>query len=259
VFIQDLEAVLGEEEKNVHEGVVHVRLAFADELFHVADFFRLELGSHLCLHPVSEIVESFSVIAVDFFVFVVGLPERVVVSHAFFYVDAESDRLGDLNKTLEAERAVSGVVVAVTDSSAFSFLSSLSVDFALADRSSELRIVAVVFVDPAAERILFTALALTLRLGSFFNSNSSDVVMSSVAVADFVERNGVAVVEVHGEIFVVDGDDVTVILLEESGEFVAEVLMVVEDVFHIVGPLKEVDLFYMSNIGFSQQFVNGKS
>ena len=166
-------------------------------------------------------------IAVDFFVFVVGLLERVVVSHAFRDVNAESDRLRYLNETLEAERAVSGVVVAVTDSGAFCFFSSLSVDFALADRAAELRIVAVVFVDPAAERILFTTLALTLRLWSFFNSNSTDVVMSSVAVADFVERNGVAVVEVHREIFIVDRDDVTVILLEESSESVAEFLMVV--------------------------------
>ena len=191
----------------------------------------------LCLHPVSEIVESLGVIAVDFFVFVVGLLERVVVSHAFRNVDAESDRKRDLNETLEAERAVSGVVVAVTDSGAFCFLSSLSVDFALADRAAELRIVAVVFVDPAAERIIFTALALTLRLGSFFDSHSTDVVMSSVAVLGFVELDSVAVVEVHEEIFVVDRGDVTVILLEESREFVAEFVVVVEKIFHIVGPL----------------------
>ena len=176
-------------------------------------------------------------IAVDFFVFVVGLLERVVVSHAFFYVHAESDRLRDLNETLEAERAVGRVVVAVTDSGAFCFLRSLSVDFALADRAAELRIVAVVFVDPAAERILFTALALTLWLGSFFDSNSTDVVMSSVAVLRFVELYSVAVVEVHEEIFVVDRSDVAVILLEESGEFVAEFVVVVEQIFHIVGPL----------------------
>ena len=36
----------GEKKKNVHECIVHVRLAFADELFHVANFFRLEFGSH---------------------------------------------------------------------------------------------------------------------------------------------------------------------------------------------------------------------
>ena len=118
----------------------------------------------LCLHPVSEIVESFGVIAVDLFEFAVGLVEIVVVSFSCIDVHAESDWLRDLNETLEAERAVSGVVVAVTDSSAFCFLSSLSVDFALADRAAELRIVAVVFVDPAAERILFTTLALTLLL-----------------------------------------------------------------------------------------------
>lgn len=159
------------------------------------------------------------------------------MSHAFRNVDAESDRKRDLNEALEAERAVSGVVVAVTDSSAFCFLSGLSVDFALADRAAELRIVAVVFVDPAAERILFTALALTLRLGSFFNSHSTDVVMSSVAVLGFVELDSVAVVEVHEEIFVVDRSDVAVILLEESGEFVAEFVVVVEKIFHIVDPL----------------------
>ena len=51
MFVQELKAVLGEKKKNVHECIVHVRLAFADELFHVADFFRLELGSHFMPPP----------------------------------------------------------------------------------------------------------------------------------------------------------------------------------------------------------------
>ena len=69
-----------------------------------------------------------------------------------------------MNELLEGQRAVSCVVVAVALSRAFCFLLSLSVDFIRADRAAELRIVAVVLVDSAAERILDLALTFVLRL-----------------------------------------------------------------------------------------------
>ena len=117
------------------------------------------------LCDVGELVPAFGVLlGICVLIFLVSLVQIIVVTITDLHVEIQDDRFRDLDELLKGQRAVSRVVVAVTLSRAFCFLLGLSVDFVSANRAAELRIVAVVFVDPAAEMILDLALPFALLL-----------------------------------------------------------------------------------------------